>query len=302
MNQRRIINQDPEQKQRFDFILAVSSLRSLKDMKVTLSLIQSACSYALEGNNRVSASDISNRAMTEYGIEATPSYTGQVFAKLGIISVTSHGKNRFVLAYDQLEKIHKQLSVEIEERSNKLESTIESFSYLPKRIDELGQKIAEIRKQLETSRTLATQISQAEQNLPNIMQLKAKYASIKEQADRATDIEKVVTSLTQKAKKLPSLEEKQKALQESISEYEKADADLIAQEQELTRKSEALAKREEALAGRTVKLQTRNGLVELVELQEAIEKTKKELDQVLRQLGEKRTLLDKMLGKNRQRE
>ncbi len=68
---------DPETIQ---MIKGSSAFHSLADMKITLALIQAAIVLALEGNARATAGQVTERAIREYGIAATPSFTGQVFA------------------------------------------------------------------------------------------------------------------------------------------------------------------------------------------------------------------------------
>ncbi|MFC1947960.1 hypothetical protein ACFLXY_08590 [Chloroflexota bacterium] len=301
MNQRKINNQDAERK-RFKLIMANSSMGRLKEMKVTLCLIQTACTFALEGNNRVTASEISNRANIEYDLDTTASFTGQVFSKLGIQSVTVHGKNRFVLDSGQLEKLRQSISSQIEEMATKLESALKEFNYLPKRLNELESQLKDIRQQNQRGRELQLQINEEEKNLPDIIRLENILRIIREKAKQAIELEKEIKALNRKIKKMPSLDEKKKVLKETISKYENSEKNLADREQEYTRNAESIKAKEDELNGRIEKLQSRIGWLELAELQEAIKTAKEELDQILRRLGEKRTLLDKVLMRNRQRE
>ena len=61
----------------------------------------------------------------------------------------------------------------------------------------------------------------------------------------------------------------------------------------------SISRQEQQLADVINQLKPRKGWVELADLQVAIYNSKVELDQISRQLGEKRSLLDKLLGRNR---
>ena len=74
-----------------------SASRGLSDLKVQLALVQAACTMALEGTARATASQVAVRANTTYGTEAAASFAGQVFATLNINTVITRGKSRLVL-------------------------------------------------------------------------------------------------------------------------------------------------------------------------------------------------------------
>ena len=86
-----------------------------------------------------------------------------------------------------------------------------------------------------------------------------------------------IEETNKKLKKLSKLEETSKDLAARVEQY---DAD--AKEQTI------LDRRENALLGQNRRFDIREGVIE-----------RAELDSVLRQLGEKRRLLDKMLGKSK---
>ena len=124
----------------------------LKALKIQLVLIQSACALALEGITRATAGQIATRAIKEYGIEVLPSLTGLIFTNLNIQKLTSHGKSRFVLDYDQLKEIRKQTEAHCNEMIEKLETVIKTFHQLPERVIALQNEWAEIAKNFERER------------------------------------------------------------------------------------------------------------------------------------------------------
>ena len=91
-----------------------------------------------------------------------------------------------------------------------------------------------------------------------------------------------------KLKKLSKLEETSKDLAARVEQY---DAD--AKEQTIP------DRRENALLGQNRRFDIREGVIERAELEKEVKDERKELDSVLRHLGEKRGLLDRMPGKSK---
>ena len=73
-----------------------------------------------------------------------------------------------------------------------------------------------------------------------------------------------------------------------VEQYDADAKDLEEREADLSKKQTILDRRENALLGQNRRFDIREGVIE-----------RAELDSVLRQLGEKRGLLDKMLGKSK---
>ena len=67
--------------------------------------------------------------------------------------------------------------------------------------------------------------------------------------------------------------------------------------EEIQAEERDLAIREQKLEDRSHQLRKLARTVELAEIEKAVEERKRELDEVLKQLGEKRSLLSRMLGR-----
>ena len=93
----------------------------------------------------------------------------------------------------------------------------------------------------------------------------------------------------------PSLEERKAQFTAALAKHEADVNDLKTREQDITVKEKALETRAAQLGQRLVKLQKKERLVELAGLQVAIEDARKELDRLLKQFGEKRTMLDRLI-------
>jgi len=126
----------------------------LKESKMQLVLVQAACVLALEGITRATAGQIATRAIKDYGIEVLPSLTGLIFTNLNIQKLTSHGKSRFVLEYEQLKEIREQTEAQCNEMIEKLETVVKTFHQLPERISKLQNEWAEIVRNHEKEQKL----------------------------------------------------------------------------------------------------------------------------------------------------
>lgn len=280
--------------------------RGLSDLEIQLALIQAACAMALQGVTRATATEITNKAIAEYEIEATASFTGQTFANLNIRTATSHGKSRFILEYDHLERLRQDIAAKCEELNAKLESSIVGFHDLPERVNNLQTQWQDIVKMRNRERELINFINEANKAPPRLNQLEAVARQMRGQADQVQELEKECRNLSNRIKKLPSLEERKKSLEAAIGEHEKAIADkeqqlaakekkLVAREKEIAGEERELTFRESQLSERISKLHKRTGWVDLATVDQAIESAREELKQISRQLGEKRSLLDRLL-------
>ena len=127
---------------------------SLIGMRKCLALVQTAYTMATEGITRATASEISSRESIDYGHSLTPANVGQAFAALGIKTVTSHGKTRFVLEVKELEKIREVNVAYCEELSQKLEAYLESYQELNERVETLVARLKEFYQLKQTEKRL----------------------------------------------------------------------------------------------------------------------------------------------------
>ncbi|MFC2008108.1 hypothetical protein ACFLT0_00240, partial [Chloroflexota bacterium] len=172
-------------------------------------------------------------------------------------------------------------------------SAIEYFKDLPEKIDALEKEWKDILKLRDKERELAAFIN-AERSQPNnLLQLQTEAKRFREQAKYADELKQECTELSKTIRKSPSLEERKKQLNARIMDYNARVRQAQAQEQDI-------AAREQQLAKWITRLQERTGWVELAELQQSVREARKELDQVSKQLGEKRSLLDRILGRNKE--
>jgi chromosome segregation ATPase len=267
----------------------------LTELKLRLVLLQAAYILAIEGTNRATAQEISNKAMQDYGFDITPSFTGQVFSGLGIPTATTHGKRRFVLKADQLEKIREDLTTQCKKTQAKLQAAIKGFKDLPGKVDSLQKEWANIRALRNREQELIRAINTDRQNPPDIDYLEAEYRKIQQRDERIATMKQEISTLNQKEKTLASLDEKKKYIETRITAQEKKAGELAQKEREITLQEQETDRQFTFLSKRIEKLAGKTGWVDLSTLKQKVEEARKELDQVLKQLGEKRTLLDKLL-------
>jgi len=261
-----------------------SACRGLMERKVTLALVQSSILMVLEGTNRATASEIAERAIRQYEIQATPSNVGQIFSMLGIGSVTTHGKRRFVLDPKQLEKIRENIEQQCHDLDLKLETSIKYFQVLPDRIQALEMRWEEIHKLIARENELKWMIQQSSQVTSRLYQLQEGAKRIQEQMKKADALEKECQELAQTLKKLPSLTERKKKLEARITAYKTDEGELAQQETNLQRTIEAL--------------KPRNGWVTLASLNEAIDRANHQLAAINREINRRRSLLDRILHRD----
>ncbi len=236
-----------------------SGIRSgLDEMSVQLIILQTACIMCLDGITRATAGDITSRVIRDYDIEVTASITGQVLSRLGITTVTSHGKSRYVLEYDQLEKIRKDMSEKCEEQSAKLKEVMNEFRNLPKRIKGLEARWQEILNLRRREQSLINAINEKQTEVSKLKELEARAASLERRLEQVKGLEKECKSLTRRVNKLPDLEERKKSLEASISNH-----DIEANK---------IERQEDELQSRIARLQKRAAWARLADLEQAIEK------------------------------
>lgn len=288
--QKRIVDEN--------FINAIAGNQAsnkLSEVNTGLALVQAASILALEGITRATAKQVTDKAIETYSVEVIPSFTGQLFSSLGITTVTSHGKSRFVLEYESLEKVRDAIVTRCEEAKVKLEAAIERFQELPRQIEELRQTWKDTLAMRSKERELIKLINEDRQNPSHLGQLEAEADRIRAEAAQVTEIQNECRRLSLRIKKLPSLQEKRKELKAKLAEYEEKENNLTSRMEKVIDKEKRITAKESELSQRIIKLQKRTGWVELATIEAAIESGKQELDTLSKQLGEKRSLLDKLL-------
>ncbi len=268
--------------------------RALTNFKLLLCLVQSALTLNEQGFTRASAGQITELAINDYGIECTPSITGQLFSVLGIGKVTIHGKRRFVLDKERLKELHERYSLRCREQASKLEACLTTFNELPNQVDALQKRWQSIIALKKKEREIIQAINGNREEIAKLERLQDQAERYKQQANQLKgqtqeleQLEKEVNELATKLKKLPDLTERKKKLEESIKDYQNQER--------------AIASTEESLAVRLNQLKQRKKWLTLVQLEEEVKTARQELRGLDKQLSLKRSLLDKILHRGDKR-
>jgi DNA repair exonuclease SbcCD ATPase subunit len=264
---------------------AFRGMDGLKSLKQVLALVQAAQAMALEGINRSTAAEVLQRAINDFGVDATPSVVGQMFSNLNIGKATTHGKTRLVLDSDELKSIKERISKVYENTAKDLEQSLNEFEGQSERVKALEDRWKEILQIRARERELVQLIQQDRQRPSRLPDLEQEMDRIKAEVDKCEALEKQCKELSLQIKKAPFLEAKKADLDKALSSYKAEEAKITQQEARL---GEALDR-----------LKLRSAWVQFVDLQYSIQKARAELEELSQQLGEKRTLIDKLLGRNK---
>ena len=116
----------------------------LSKISTSLSLVHTACQQALKGVTRISVSELVGVAREEANAYVTAPVAGQILSSLGVATTTSHGRNRLVLDYAQLDAIREDLLAELDELTPLVEAQKSRHAKLQERLALLNQRSAEV--------------------------------------------------------------------------------------------------------------------------------------------------------------
>lgn len=252
---------------------------ALSGLKMKLAILTAAANVASEGVNRATAAEVASKVPS--GFEVNASMVGQVLSELGLTTTVTHGKKRYVLSHENLEASRQSLETECNQLEARLAASAAGFKELSDHVQSMEASI-KVRFQLKRKELeLTQQLKESPDLTPRIINLQLRLTRLQEQASQAVKLENECNVLNDKIQQLPAIEQWKASLQEGISKYQ-------SEERELTRK-------EAELSHIIAELKPRKGWVELAAINEAILKSRQELDQLSNQIGEKRSLLDKLL-------
>jgi DNA repair exonuclease SbcCD ATPase subunit len=263
---------------------ATNGIRSCKEM---LGLVEAALVLVLEGTNRATASEITQRATRDFNINSTPAITGQIFAQLKINTTTTHGKSRFVLDTDQLKEIKDQISGNFMLLSKELADVLSEYKDTSNRVNQLEEQLKETTLLYKRERELTQQLQQANSQPSRVPYLEQELAKKKKEAEQVIQLEERCKELSSRIKTLPSLQDLEKKLAADISNYQVGEREIAQNEARLGQALE--------------QLKMRSAWVTYLDLNYNIQNLKTELKEINDQINERRSLLQKILGTNKVR-
>lgn len=279
-------------------IAAGSSIqKSLGVRMAWLVVVQAASAMALTGLTRATASEIAARVTEELGAEVTASAVGQILSKLNVRTVTSRGKSRYVLDSQPLEQLRGELEAEFVGQAEELELVISTFGDLTERVMVLAREWQKIREAHALERDLTVALAEVRQRPSMLKQLQAEASRLEQAALQEEQLREECREMSKELKALPPLEKRREALSEAIATYEAEAGELKTKEGVTASRQRALEKREAQLHRGVEMIRKREGIVELAGLETAIEDARQELAGLSKQLGEKRSLLERLIGR-----
>jgi DNA repair exonuclease SbcCD ATPase subunit len=263
-----------------------SLLEDLDESKTALSLIQAAGLLAQAGVRRISARELLEKIDPDSNISLTPSQVGIFLHKMGLQKYFLHGRSRFALDPAQLETLRQTLAAQCEERMHKLQDSIDKYQELPDQIQALEEEVKNIPRLESRQQELTQLIAASQPQVAKINELEKKWQSLQQQVKRVNELEQACQELALKIFKLPFLLARKTSLEKGLQAYQHDEKMLTEKEAELAT----------ALSN----LKERNAWVDLATLQYNIQLNKKELIELIKQIDDKRSLLDKLLNRHRE--
>ncbi|MFC1935656.1 hypothetical protein ACFLX9_02710 [Chloroflexota bacterium] len=259
---------------------------TIAHLSITLSLVQTACAMALEGITRASVTEVVRRAMESHGTRLEASTAGQLFSAMGVRTVTSHGRNRLVLDQEELLPLRDRMAADYEKQAQEVEEYLSTFQPLVERVRALEEKRETIIRMMTREHQLKEMLREREGWLYRYRALEKEAAQLRQIVSAVTQLRGEIRSLKSRARGFSSLERRKAKLEEDVAAHEREEA--------------VLSKKEEALASRLDDLKRRAGWLSLAQMEQVLVEAKQELDDLSRQLGEKRSLVQKLFGKGGQ--
>jgi DNA repair exonuclease SbcCD ATPase subunit len=257
----------------------VNGLRNLKEI---LGLVEAALVMSLEGTGRATVSEVLKKATDEFGVTSTAAVSGQIFSQLKISTATTHGKPRLVLDTTQLKSIKDRISRRINEVSKELADILSEYKDTSNRINKLEEQLKESIQLYKRERELTQQLQQVNSQPSRVPYLEQELVRRNKEAEQVTQLEGKCKELSEKIKTLPSLQDREKKLATNISNYQVWEREIVQSEARLGKALE--------------QLKMRSAWATYLDLQYNIQNLKAELEQLSVQLGEKKSLLQRILG------
>lgn len=281
--------------QRGPVLSDLASVTDLASLYRELAIVRAAIELAQAGRLRVSASAISEH-LREQGI-AVPDYVvGQAMSKLKVPTRTSHGRTRFALVTELLTGITTAMEQRIAELEPQLELDLAAFDEVVERVERMHERVATIAALQEKRRLLGDYLEKNRHIERIFSDLRERTVALRDQAKHIDQWQRHVAQLEEQANELPKLKQRAADLKQRITDAEALTNDLDKQERAIAG-TEATNARRAGILGRKADATRRETLVlDFVEMEQKTADAHKELDGLLRQLGEKQGLLARIRG------
>ncbi|MFQ6029712.1 MAG: hypothetical protein ACE5Q6_19715 [Dehalococcoidia bacterium] len=266
-------------------------MEDLKTLKLQLALLQSACLLASEGQSRVTSSEVLFRAKREYGVDAMASTAGQLLGSLGLPSSTSKGKTRFLLDPDDLQPLVEDLNSQVADLELRVEQVIESFGQVEERLQPLEQQFNQVVSQVRREGELKQYIETHRLSWLGARGLEDQAQQVAGQYAHHQRLRSRIQEMQELIKTSPELERQLRELEPKVK-------DLEARQAELDQEEQAIAQQEKELGIQSRQLTLRGRFLTAANLDREITQKQEELASLNLEIDNRRSFLDKLLGRN----
>lgn len=271
------------------------SVADLASVRRALAVVRAACALVEEGASRATATQIAQQAERS-GVFLEAWEVGQIAARCGMRTRASHGKSRFVLDLDQLTDLRGRLAKMVEEVAPLLEQEMATFDGLAAQVEALRERVLQVQAMQADARRYQDFIERTRGMGRIVENYREQAAGLKQQAETADKYGPYIAQLEEKAAALPKLKQRANDLKQRVADAEAQTKDLDQQEKAVARTEAANAQRATSLGRKAEEVTRRAQTLDLAEMEQQTADARKELDGVLKQLGEKKGLLSKMFG------
>lgn len=285
----RLPGSKPDQQPQEIRVRDLATVKSLGELRRDLGAIRAAFTLVSGGKNRATATEIAEVACNEFDVFIEAYEAGQSCAQYGIRSVASHGRSRLVLDLGQLKEIGQRLARQIDAIEPVVEETLARFSEAGQRVEAMEERVREITRLQVRGRQLKEFMEKTRGIGHQVQQMEATAQQLQQQASQAKQLEQEVAALEERAKSASGLARRKQKLEERVKALEGGEKAVALSERDITRK-------EQELGQRIARLQVRKKWTDWGEVDEALGVARAELADLQQRLGEKRSLVGRLLG------
>ena len=275
----------------------------LQGLRSRLALVKAATLLALEGKTRATVTELLDRSEDEETLELSPGEAGQILSSLGLRRLTSHGRSRLELDPVKLGRIRHEVDLEITAQEERYTQEQVRLIALTQRVERLTQQAEAIKDLIDREGILRAYLQrhippQVGYSGPGSASFRGQAGSIlqyrvtrlQQEVAQVQKLEAAIKEMEGKVAGKAALEARRRKLAEEAAKVTEAEATLA--------KGEASqAQRKVQHAKRLQEYRYTSGVMRLAEVEQAVAAGRVELEQLSRQLGEKRSLLGKLFGK-----
>ncbi len=254
---------------------------------------------AVDGEARATVRSIVEKVKRNDGEEIKASEAGLFFSEAGLRRVAVNGERRLVLDIQLLEAATGLIETEAEEAEARLVQVEKAYAQAEARVQSLEERAGQIRSLVGKETELRQYLEKHRGLLDKALAADKKLSVAREKVERIPEVERSLKKLESEAEGLKAIEEKEGKLKRRIADLEAREQKHEYEIELLNEHEQEFERRVSTLGIRKKDLERKVKLVDFTELDLQMKANKKELDEVLKVLGEKKTLMGRLLGRSK---